>query len=67
MGRALVALVTVFVAVCAALPVALNTYRPPHEPEALRYYSITFVPKSGCSVPVTRMVRGHTYSSTMDC
>ncbi len=29
MGRALVVLVTGFVVVCAALPVALNTYRPP--------------------------------------
>ena len=40
MGRALVALVACFVAVGVALPVALNTYRPPHEQQ--HWYEIVF-------------------------
>lgn len=46
MGRALVILVTAFVAVCAALPVALNEYRPPHEPGAFTTMSLT---QDGCT------------------
>lgn len=37
MGRALIFLVGCFVAACAALPVALNTYRPPHAPYQLAW------------------------------